>query len=122
MRINQWGKTMSSLKKSTFLLYLTLALLGSLSWISMAAAQDVPVIQEEGEIQEIDIPNNNLVIDGVVYSVALDAKVEIGGSYGAFTLLQPGMKADFSYRMFDRNTREIFELSQLPDSTPLQQM
>ncbi len=112
---------MSSIKKSAVLLYLTLALLGVLS-APLAAAQDAPIVQEEGEIQNLDIPNNNLVISGVVYKVALDAKIEIGGSYGAYTLLQPGMKVDFSYRMFDRDTREIFELSQLPDSYVLEQM
>jgi hypothetical protein len=43
-------------------------------------------------IQEVDFGGNAMVIDGMSYQVAMDVTVEIGGTHGAFTMLQPGMR------------------------------
>src|SRR5262245_8509114 len=56
-----------------------------------SANDDFQILSWQGVIETIDVSTNQIVVGGVRYSVAADANVEIGGSYGAFTLLQPGM-------------------------------
>ena len=84
-------------------------------------AQDVPEIEADGVIHEVLVETNRLIISGVRYQVAYDATVEIRGTYGAFTLLQTGMKVAFKYRAFDESTREIYEIAQLPDNSILEE-
>lgn len=73
-----------------------------------------------GQIESIDIPANTLMISGFTYRVAIDARVEINGTFGAFTLLQPGMKVRFSFRNLSRTEREISSVEQLPNSTVIE--
>ena len=55
-----------------------------------------------------------LTIDGVEYTISPSADVTVQGSYGAFTMLQVGMKAEFWYMANDR--RIITVLDQVPDN------
>ena len=95
-------------------------ILTSLSLFLLAtfvAAQpfDVPLGERQGIIQELDFSRNSAIISGFQYDVSLTAKVEINGSYGAFTLLNEGMKVVFTYRQFETGRREITEMRQVAD-------
>ena len=54
-----------------------------------------PSAQEFGVIQELSFGTNEMVVRGVKYKVSPSVVVEIGGTYGAFTMLSPGMKVSF---------------------------
>ena len=86
-----------------------------------AEMDEVAVEGREGTIHEVEINTNTLVIDGVRFHVALDAEVEIRGSYGAFTMLQPGMKVVYEYRIYSDTNVEIVLISQLPDNQELEE-
>ena len=74
-------------------------------------------VESDGEIEKVDIAANTLMISGLNYRVAADANVEIGGTFGAFTMLKSGMKVRMLNRHISRTEREIIELETLPDST-----
>ena len=86
-----------------------------------AEMDEVPLEGREGTIHEVEISTNTLVIDGVRFHVALDAEVEIRGSYGAFTMLEPGMKVVYEYRIYSDTNVEIVLISQLPDNQELEE-
>ena len=58
-----------------------------------------------------------LVIDGLGYAFALDAKVEVGGSFGAPSMVQRNMKVEYTYTTQDAAHRTIVLLRQLPPDT-----
>ena len=77
----------------------------------------VPALEEaEGVVRGLNFENNIAVIDGLSYFLPADAQVEIRGSYGAFTLLERGMKVSFSYYRISDSRREIVKLVQLSDN------
>ncbi|MEQ8690805.1 MAG: hypothetical protein RIC89_08210, partial [Pseudomonadales bacterium] len=69
--------------------------------------------RSEGEIQALDFANSTLIIQGSRLSIDQAANVEIGGSYGAFTMLREGMMVEYWYRRHQDGSREIFELREL---------
>ena len=71
----------------------------------------------QGTIDSVDYGTNTAVIGGTRYSVAIDADVEVGGSYGAFTMLTPGMNVAFTFDLYSDNTRVVTEVKQLPAGT-----
>ncbi|MFB3105371.1 MAG: hypothetical protein ACE1ZA_10635 [Pseudomonadales bacterium] len=88
---------------------------------SLVAAAEAPTVEAEGTIHAVELSTNTLVIDGVRFHVAFDAEVEIYGSYGAFTMLQTGMKVIFEYRRHSPANLEIFDIEQLPDNTNIEE-
>ena len=79
------------------------------------AADDFRVESRQGTIESIDINANQLVVAGVRYNVAIDADIEIGGSYGAFTLLHPGMNVQVLVRRsVETGQGELIEVKELP--------
>jgi hypothetical protein len=75
------------------------ALVGAVSVAPIAIADDdYQILARQGVVEAVDVPANQVVIGGVRYNVAVDANVEIGGSFGAFTLLQPGMSVKIVMR------------------------
>jgi hypothetical protein len=79
-----------------------------------SADDDFQILSSQGVIETIDVPANQVVVGGVRYSVAADANVEIGGSYGAFTLLQPGMNVEILVRRYVGNGKQdIIDLKEL---------
>jgi hypothetical protein len=97
------------------------ALLLTTLWGGQVLAENFDVEEGQGVIHELLIDTNSLVIDGVMYSVAYDAQVQIRGSYGAYGMLQSGMKVEFEYRRFSPDSLEIFHIEQLPDNTVLEE-
>ena len=97
----------------------SLLLLGCFQAVQ-AAGFVKPESTRTGTIQELDFGHNSMVLDGNIYFAATDIKVEIRGSFGAFTMLQTGMKVEIIYRVISPSEREITEIRQLPDNTVLE--
>lgn len=101
-----------ALDKTSWLRILALWLL-----LPMAAAAqyegNYPLAEGAGEIQELDFAAQTLVIDGLRYQVAVDARVEIGGSYGAYTMLRTGMQVRFEFLRISAAERRIVLIEEL---------
>ena len=93
-------------------------LLVSISSLVLAAsvAEFAPEKEMEGTIQAVDFGANTMIFEGIRFQVMSDAEVEIRGSYGAFTMLQPGMKAVVTYRLVSESERHAIRIVQLPDN------
>jgi hypothetical protein len=109
---------MQSLKKTFSLLMLLLITLTG----SQLQAQEADVLEEEGVIEQLILASNEVVISGVTFRVAYDAQVAIRGSYGAYTMLQPGMKVFYEYRRYSPTELEIFAIEQLPDNREIEEV
>jgi hypothetical protein len=72
-----------------------------------------PLGEAQGVIQGLDFGTYRAVINGYDYEVSQSVRVEINGSYGAFTMLTEGMKVEFSYLQFKDGTREVTEMRQV---------
>ena len=79
-----------------------------------------PVKAMEGTIQTLDFGSNSMIFEGLRYRMAPDVQVEIRGSYGAFTMLQEGMKAAITYRVVSGSERVVTRIEQLPDNVELE--
>jgi hypothetical protein len=87
-----------------------------------AAAQPAgPIAEDAGVIQELDFAASTMVIDGLAYDVALDVRVEIAGSYGAFTMLEPGMRVHYEFERRSPTVRIVRSIRQLPPDVQLDQ-
>ena len=84
-------------------------LLACLLMSGQAWAQEynAPEAEGAGEIQALDFGAFDTVINGTVYAVNPNVRVEIGGSYGAFTMLEEGMLVEFTFLQFSDGRREI---------------
>ena len=104
----------------TFKSLLVVLLIG-LTQASMAASLSflAPEKERTGTIQQLDFGANQMIVDGYRYRVAVDVQVEIRGSYGAFTMLEEGMKINMVYRVISASDREIVRVEQLPDNANL---
>lgn len=80
-----------------------------------AGARDylAPEAEGQGQIQTLDFANSSVLISGREYSVSASAEVEIAGSYGAFTMLEPGMLVEFIFMHYEDGYREIVELREV---------
>ncbi|MEZ5558246.1 MAG: hypothetical protein R3E86_06835 [Pseudomonadales bacterium] len=82
-----------------------------------ASAQDsseFPLKTGAGIVQSLDYNGSSMIVSGYSYDVALDAKVEIGGTFGAFTMLKPGMKVRIDYLVKSASSREIVLIEEIP--------
>jgi hypothetical protein len=101
-------------------------LLGALILLFAAASvqamqYDAPRVERRGVVQELNIGGYEIIISGHRYYVSQTAEVEIAGSFGAYTMLQPGMRVVFEYLRFDDGRREIFRLRELLPNEALEQ-
>ena len=79
-----------------------------------AAADEFSVESVQGEVEAVDVATNQFVVGGVRYNVAIDAEVELGGSYGAFTMLAPGQKVELKVRRYvDTDQLEVVSVKEL---------
>ena len=85
---------------------------------SVSAWGQLPVGKQEGQIQKLNFETYQVRISVYDYSVALDAKVEIDGSFGAFTLLKRGMLVAFRFQQTPNGERLIIEIEEV-DSVQL---
>ncbi len=100
---------------------LALALIAA-SGLALAAsfADTAPEKEMAGTIQSLDFGNNSMIFEGVRFEMAPGLEVEIRGSYGAFTMLEEGMKAFVTYRVVSASHREAVRIEQLPDNVVLE--
>lgn len=70
--------------------------------------------EDQGVIEELNFGQSTAMISGYLYPVSPNVKVEIAGSYGAFTMLTQGMKVRFSFLEFDDGTNLITEIIEDP--------
>jgi len=83
---------------------------------SYAQYQDPQIVEAEGVVRGLSYARNIAVIGGLSYYFAADAVVEIRGTYGAFTMLEKGMKVAFSFHRISDSRREIVKLVQLSEN------
>ena len=102
----------------------TLLLIGAIAVAPLAAADDgdFSVESRQGSVESLDTSKSTIVVGGVVYDVAADANVRLGGSYGAFTLMAPGMNVKIMMKRYiDTGRREIIDIEELPPGVAPQQ-
>lgn len=85
------------------------------------AAQGLGAEMESlGQIDRMVLGEQQMVVDGRTYSAGPGLQVEIAGTYGAFTLLQPGMRVYLRYLQHNDGRRELLEVRELPANQRLQ--
>ena len=100
--------------KSTVFVMLVL-----LSNIAYGAEYNAPEAYQEGEIHSLDFGSSTLILQGQSYDVSESAQVEINGTYGAFTMLEVGMRVAAVFRRYEDGSREIIQLTELADNHEL---
>jgi len=87
----------------------TVLLTGLLAVSGLVHAQEynAPEAEGAGEIQALDFGAYDAVINGAMYSVNPNVRVEINGTYGAFTMLEEGMLVEFTFLQYSDGRREI---------------
>ncbi|MEM1231204.1 MAG: hypothetical protein AAGI15_11745 [Pseudomonadota bacterium] len=112
----------TAMYKRTFRAVVTaLLLLGSLFGGAGTWAQDSVFersggnAHDAGRIEQVNFANGTLIIDGLRYWAAHDITVEINDSYGALTMLRPGMYVRMFYRMKPGGQRELYRLEEETD-------
>jgi hypothetical protein len=89
--------------------------------LTMTAAQAAyPEKEGIGYIERIDLDTSTLIVNGLRFRVAVDAKVTIDGTFGAFTLLHEGMLIRYDYYSISPTEREIFQLETRPQDEPFE--
>lgn len=71
-----------------------------------------------GQIQELDFSESTLMVNGIVFDVRQDVDVQINGTYGAFTMLKPGMKIRYAFTL-PQEGRGLIHIIREDDSIPL---
>ena len=102
----------------------TIALAGAIAVAPAAGADDGDFRIEswQGSVETLDATKNTMVVGGVLYDVAPDAHVQLGGSYGALTLMTPGMNVKIMMKRYlDTGRREIIDIQELPPGVVPQQ-
>ncbi len=107
------------MKRIATILFAGVLLLGGTG--HAAQSLSAPETSRTGTIQKLNFGTNSMIVDGYRYYVAPDVHVEIRGTFGAFTMLQTGMKVYMVYRLISGTEREIVEIKQLPDNTVLEE-
>jgi hypothetical protein len=85
-----------------------------------ATRSDAPVFVHRGDIDVLDLENNQLVVAGMGFEAPLEVTVSIRGTASAFSLLQEGMKAEVAYYEYP-DRRVAINISQLPDNLEIEQ-
>ncbi len=94
-----------------------LALVAVLLMAPFAGADDgeFRIESRQGTVQSTDFAANKMVVGGVSYDVAPDANVSLGGSYGAFTMIESGINVEILVRRYlTSGRREVIEVRELP--------
>jgi hypothetical protein len=102
-------------ERVALLLILWLGLFGQ------AAAQPAgfAVASRSGVVEALELDASSMIVSGYRYHVDLDTRVEIGGSYGAYTMLEPGMRIRFEYFVISPSERRMVLIQELPANVVL---
>ena len=105
----------ASLKRFGRMTLHCVALAGALCVAPVASADDFRIESRQGSVEEIDASINRIVVGGVRYDVAIDANIEIAGSYGALSMVSPGMNVEvLVQRYLDNGEAHVIDLKELP--------
>jgi hypothetical protein len=96
-----------------------LLLLSGVAFAASLAPELAPEDEMEGTIQALDFSAGTMIFQGLRFQMAPELTVQIRGSYGAFTMLEPGMKAIVTFRVVSASERHAIRIEQLPDNTVL---
>ena len=88
-------------------------LVGMVSATAFANDYAPAEVTREGIIDEVSLPNTELTIQALRYGVSETAHIEIGGSYGALSMLSAGMRVEFTFNRYKDGRREIIDLREL---------
>lgn len=88
-------------------------MLVALSLSAAGLAREAAQAEGQGEINDLSFGTNEMVVGEVAYDVSPNAKVEIAGSFGAFTMLTEGMLVEFIYMHHPNGRREIIEMREV---------
>jgi hypothetical protein len=96
------------------------------AWLPLNAAAGTvdgryPVASQAGIIEAVDFATASMIVSGYHYQVAIDARVEIGGTHGAFTMLRPDMRIRFDYLHISGTERRIILVQELPANVMLEE-
>ena len=95
-----------------------LALLALCVCFSGHALAGEALLEGQGRVIAVDVSKHRAVISGRVYQAPIDVNVSIGGSYGAFSMLQSGMRVRFEYYEND-GERVLRSVTELPANQPI---
>lgn len=112
---NLTGKTMGKTLLATLLILLSSLVLAASGSVALSPEKEM-----DGTIQSLDFGANTMIFEGNRFHMAPGLSVEIRGSYGAFTMLQEGMKAVVTYRVVSGSERHATSIVQLPDNFGLE--
>ena len=99
-----------------------LMLAGAMLVAPIALADDFRIESKQGPVESVDYSASKLVVGGVSYDIAPDANVQLGGSYGAFTMITPGMNVSIIVQRFiESGHRQIIEVKELAPGVVPQQ-
>ena len=99
-----------------------LMLAGAMLVAPFSSADDFRIESKQGPVESVDYTTNKMVVGGVSYNMAADANVQLGGSYGAFTMITPGMNVSILVQRFiDTGERQIIEVKELAPGVVPQQ-
>lgn len=89
--------------------------------VAVQATGTYALATDSGRIEELDFAGSTMIVGGLRYRVAVDANVEIAGSYGAFTMLEPGMRIYYEYEVISRTERRVVLIRELPQGVRLEE-
>ncbi len=86
-----------------------------LGWLAAGTIQaaDYETESDSGRIEKLNLDRGTMVVDGRLYWTGVDLQVEINGSYGAFTMLKPGMFVHMDYRIRLGDQRELYRVREV---------
>ncbi len=86
-----------------------------LGWLSASSvyAVDYETESDSGRIEKVNLDQGTMMVDGRLYWTGPDLQVEINGSYGAFTMLKPGMFIEMEYRIKLGEQRELYKVQEV---------
>lgn len=94
--------------------WVTIGILFTVSTVN-AAQYNAPQAEGEGEIQSLNFGASEMVVNGYIYDVSATVRVEIGGTFGAFTMLEEGMLIEFDFLRFDDGVRQIVTVREVAE-------
>lgn len=83
-------------------------------------SQDARLFQDAGVVHRVDYGAQTALIGGLQYRFAANARVQINGTLGVWSMLLPEMKVDFIYLDDGPSRRTIVELYQLPPQAEIE--
>ncbi len=83
-------------------------------------SQDATLFHDAGVVHRIDYGGQTALIGGLQYRFAANARVQINGTVGVWSMLLPEMKVGFIYREDGPSRRTIVELYQLPPQAEIE--